>query len=92
MSYSIRYDSMACPKNRKQLPKKQILAAIAVLGLVLCAIGIKLGYLPFVSRVLLPGDPEVTAAALENMVNDLRCGDGLWNAVTAFCREIVENG
>jgi hypothetical protein len=55
------------------------------------ALTVKATGLPWVQKYLLPGDPEVTAAALEQMVDDLRAGHGLGAAVTAFCREIVEN-
>jgi hypothetical protein len=44
-----------------------------------------------VQEVLLPGDPAVTAAALENMTEGLRSGESLLDAVTAFCREIIAN-
>ena len=45
----------------------------------------------WVQEFLLPGDPAVTAAALENMVDNIKDGNSIAEAVTAFCREIVEN-
>ena len=38
---------------------------------------------------LLPGDPAVTAAALENMAADLKAGQSVRDAITAFCAEII---
>ena len=40
---------------------------------------------------LLPGDPEVTHAALAGLAEDIREGEPLGRAVTAFCQEIVDN-
>ena len=38
---------------------------------------------------LLPGDGAVTAQALQNMASDLREGESLSDAVTAFCQQIL---
>jgi len=38
---------------------------------------------------LLPGDPEVTARALSELVETLRQGANAGQAVAAFCRSIV---
>ena len=38
---------------------------------------------------LLPGDPEVTASALESLRENLAAGEPFGEAVTAFCREII---
>ena len=42
--------------------------------------------------LILPGDEEVTAAALEEMVSDLRDGQPIGEVVEAFCREIIAGG
>lgn len=44
-----------------------------------------------VTRYILPGDAEVTAAALDALVENLKEGDGFGDAVTAFCREIIDH-
>ena len=38
---------------------------------------------------LLPGDPEVTEAALYEMIERLSEGEAFGEAVTAFCKEII---
>ena len=91
MSYEIRYDTIACPKQPKPFPFRQTAAAMVVCVLIAGAVTVKALGLNWVKQVLLPGDPEVTAAALEHMVDDLRGGDSLLGAVNAFCREILEN-
>ena len=93
MGYRVEYKSFGeekkLPKVRKY--KSAVLAAALVLSLTGGALTVKLTGLPWVQKYLLPGDPEVTAAALEQMVEDLRSGHSLGDAVTAFCREIMEN-
>lgn len=42
--------------------------------------------------ILIPGDPEITAAAFSGMLEDVQAGEDITNAVTAFCREILDNG
>lgn len=39
---------------------------------------------------LLPGDPEVTAQALSELVETLRQGANAGQAVAAFCKSIVQ--
>ena len=41
--------------------------------------------------VLLPGVPTATESAFHNLVNDLRVGEPLDDAVTAFCRRVIVN-
>lgn len=43
-------------------------------------------------ELLIPGDPAVTTAALENLAVELRSGEELYTALEGFCREIVANG
>lgn len=93
MGYRIEYGSQ--DELRKPLKNKHrysaIAAAVCILALVAGAMAIKHTGLTWVKEVLLPGDPAVTATALENMVDHIKDGDSIAEAVTAFCREIVEN-
>lgn len=41
-------------------------------------------------EVLLPGDAELTRQALTNMVENLRAGEAIGDAVSVFCQEIVD--
>lgn len=93
MAYRIDYGFAG--NQRKPLHRKLytpvIKTALVVLVLLAGAVAIKVIGLTWVQDVLLPGDPAVTAAALQNMTDGLRSGDSLLDAVTAFCREIVAN-
>ena len=94
MSYKIKYRSFG---EEKRMPKdtgrrKAVAAAVLVLALVFGAMSVKLKGLFWVREYLLPGDPAVTAAALDGMAEDLRNGESLKDAIVAFCREIMAHG
>ncbi len=88
MGYQIRYDTVVMSK-----PKKSSLGSWLVIGalllLVAGAAAVRSAWLPWVREVLLPGDPAVTAAALETMVAQLKGGQSITEAAAAFCREIL---
>ncbi len=93
MGYKIRYDAVSGPSGGDQ--KRKWTGTVALVCVIVCLLGalaIKNYGLPWVQEVLLPGDPAVTAAALETLAADLRGGATLWDAVTAFCREIMKHG
>ena len=92
MAYRIRYISFGEEKKAEGRRNwKTLLAGLLVAMLLIGAMFVKIGELPFVMEYLLPGDPSVTAAALDGMVEDLKEGESIKNAVTAFCREIIEH-
>ena len=69
---------------RKLLMK--LVVAVLILGLRFTDIG------EHIRSWLIPGDPAVTVAAWEGFTQDIVAGEGLADAVDAFCRSIVENG
>ena len=88
MSYRIEYG-----KDKRYSPDKKgkgLLIAICVLVLVAA-----LEFSGLRQRLfyrLLPGDPQVTAGALENFAGNLKAGETPGEAFSAFCREILEHG
>lgn len=92
MGYRIEYDGIGVKKHRGPVKRGGRIAYVCVLLLVAGAITVKTVGLTWVQEVLLPGDPEVTAMALEGLVEDLRQGDTLGQAIKAFCEEIIANG
>lgn len=40
--------------------------------------------------VLIPGDPEITTAALKSLVEDLKAGEPLADAVESFCITVIQ--
>jgi len=91
MGYQIHYESVG--RIEKTKPEKHrisgVLAVVMVCVLVIGAVAVKTGALPWVKDYLIPGDPDVTVAALQDMVAGLQSGEALGEAITAFCREIV---
>ena len=43
-------------------------------------------------RCLIPREPTATEEMFQGMVSDIRAGEPLGQAVTAFCKELVEYG
>lgn len=93
MGYRLSYPSFGEEKRRikQKSPLAAWGAALLVVVLVLGALAVKGRGLPWVQKYLLPGDPAVTAAALDGLLEDLREGSRLSDAITAFCREITEH-
>lgn len=93
MAYRIDYGSAGSQRKtlQKNIPTPVIKTALLVLALVAGAIVMKVVGLTWIRDVLLPGDPEITAAALQNMTDHLRNGESLLDAVTTFCKEIIAN-
>lgn len=94
MGYRIAYESFGeerkCPAYRRR--KSAIAAGLLIILLVLGSVSVKHTGLRWVQDYLLPGDPAVTAAALENFAQDLKEGESVKDAITAFCRQIMDYG
>lgn len=91
MGYQISYGSVKTkrPEVGRKLGRRWLLlilcAAALVFGIQVSVIGQTLW------NWILPGNSEVTSAALDTMVESLKQGDSVGEVVTAFCREIIEN-
>lgn len=89
MGYQIRYNNVGkLPKTCRRSWTGWV-AGFLVLVLLAGAITVKAVGLRWVEEVLLPGDPAVTAAALEAMAEELHAGKPLGEAITGFCEEIM---
>lgn len=88
VGYRIEYGQTAVKIQTVDRKKKRFpVAAIAALML-LAALMIPKSR-EVVRDLILPGDGMVTAAAIETLVDDLRAGESLEDAVTVFCQEII---
>ena len=92
MGYRITYESVGKRKRVLRPLQNRMIVGGLVLVLVFGAMSIKSNVLEFVKNYLLPGDPAVTAAALEEMAEDLWQGESIVSAFREFCEEIIENG
>lgn len=89
MAYRIRYgqpgigERTAISRNKKVLPV--ILAAVICIAVAICVLN------PNLKQALIPGNPEVTEAAFATMIADMKEGVRFGDAMTAFCREIIDH-
>lgn len=91
MGYRIDYE----PNLKRKYPLKrqkgnfiEITVAVFLLAcivILLCNPGVH----GLLQEILLPGDPQKTAEAIENMIVNLKSGETFKNSVTAFCVEII---
>ncbi len=88
MGYKVLYPQVGKRRYsgcRKMSNKTQLAVFITICFVLMLAIihwGVGLSW-------LLPGDPEVTGDALQAMIDSLRDGEALGDAVVTFCREVV---
>ena len=91
MSYSIRYN----PDLNKKYPKPKNNKPISVKRLAVISVLIVFAYV-FASKgwykILLPGNPDVTASALSSFVEKIGEGKPVIEAVYSFCEEIIDSG
>lgn len=91
MGYRIDYGPAEPQKKNKlwETVKMQVLTAVFAAAF---TIGVRTWWPEGTAQLrawLLPGEPSVTQTAFSNLVDDLRNGTQLGDAVTAFCREII---
>ena len=92
MSYSVEYNPESRDsypiKFRKQrkLPINVILISMGILGLLytLNSVGIM--------RYIIPGDPVVTTGAFTNMVEQVRNGHTVSDAIFNFFKDVITGG
>ena len=92
MAYRIEYDtSVPCRQRCCGKPKVTLLAAgFFLLFLLLVNLFWPAGG-DLLREILLPGDPAVTAEAVDSLIENLEDGETVSDSVAAFCREIIDN-
>lgn len=91
LGYRIVYDSGTSVKTPIREPKSRLLMMICGC-LLLFGLLTKLFWPAGADKlrsILIPGDPDITTRAASEMVEDLRSGMSVEDAVQAFCREIL---
>ena len=91
MSYRIVYgpDVPAVRENRINPLRLQLWTAVFAVAFVLLVRQVWPEGRTVLQRILLPGEPGITEAALIGMVEGLQAGEGVGEALTAFCRQII---
>ncbi len=91
MGYRILYDNERMQINRDNSKHfgSRIISVMLICLLVLGSL--KLIGWDKVKHYMLPGDPAVTETAFNSMIESIRAGESVKDAVTAFCVEIIDN-
>ena len=91
MGYQISYENGG---SRKSVPDKPVMRKrkriVYVFILSVAIAFVVLLQNKSTRRYFLPGNPTVTEAAIENFVESIQSGAGIGDAVTTFCREVIE--
>lgn len=91
MGYRIDYSTGQAKKkklsalNKTAAAKASGVIAVVLLLTVLLSIG---G--PQIKDFLIPGNPEITESALQEMAADIQEGEGFRDAFAAFCQKIID--
>ncbi len=89
MAYVIRYKRQGKKKYpRRNLNIKNRMPILFCMGVLIVCIVIS-AYHGGLSWMV-PGDPDVTAPAFTEFMNALSNGDSFGDAVTVFCREVIQ--
>ena len=92
MGYKIQYGRGGAVRFRKTAPRKVPRWCVILLCICITLAAFSLGWQNRQIRdFLLPGDPEVTAHALQSLAEDIRSGESFMECVSAFCAEVMEN-
>ena len=92
MSYRVSYNPELSALYPQKMPHiRKISKSFVVIGL---AMALTAGAFlrDNIFHVLIPGDPEVTAAAFSAMVERVEMGEPLRESLLVFCQEIIVNG
>jgi len=90
IQYSLHYREKYPPKKGNTRILKKILAGLLLFSATVLLY--KLHQEGILREFLIPGDADITVAAMEALANDLKYGIPFKDAVTAFCIEILEHG
>lgn len=94
MSYRIEYGPAIPPqyiKKRRSPLRLQIMTAACLLVFSLLVRQFFPAGIQELRHILLPGAPTVTQEALDTLMDDLRDGEPLSDAFTAFCVYIIDH-
>lgn len=93
MGYQIFYEDDQFRKIPSETKQKRSAGAVVWWALtILCILAFVLhNNLQQLRQWILPGDPDVTQAAITAFAEDIRTGESIEDAFTDFCLRILEN-
>ena len=93
MGYKIMYspeDNNKYPTGQSGRKHKWLLPVIIILALLMSIRTAQVR--DRLEEWIIPGNDQITKAAFSVMIDEIRTGEPVTEAVTAFCRVIIENG
>ncbi len=93
MGYSIKYGNelIKTPYCSRMSQKSKLLVSVLLtICIVLVFLSLSVGS-KTLKEYILPGNADITESALNALISDLKDGEPLGSAVSAFCQEIYEN-
>ena len=93
MGYRIKYGETVTKEILSDCERKPtFITGFIWISIVCCVVSFIISrHKDEVVNFLLPGDKEVTKAAITTFTENLREGEGFADAAIAFCKEIVDN-
>lgn len=93
MGYSIQYgkEMIKIQHPSKMSYKSKFLVTCLLISCIIIVFLSLTGGIDCMKQYILPGDADVTKAALNTLVSNLKNGEPIDGAVTAFCQEIYAN-
>jgi len=93
MGYRISYENGGVRTRispQKTVGRKRLMVWGAILAVAILAVCLHQS--SSFRRLLLPGNKAVTEAAVTELVESVQRGEPFEDAITTFCRQIIENG
>lgn len=91
MGYRVEYETVSKVRRMEQKTARvPALTAAAFLLFLILVVNFWPKGKAVLQEILIPGDPAVTVAALEDLAEELETGAPLSDALENFCRTVVE--
>lgn len=90
MSYQIIYDSKDMHIANKRKKRRHTGLMVCILSILMLGILRISGWGETLWQYMIPGDPEITAEAFQNLSDSLQNGHSLSDAVFVFCNTVIQ--
>ena len=92
MGYRVEYQMEQTEKTDARPGRFPVMLGSCLLVFLLLVNGLWPRGAQMLRELLLPGNPAVTVAALEDFAQELKAGEALESALESFCRKVIDDG
>lgn len=92
MGYRVEYQMEKTKKTDARPGRFPVMLGACLLAFLLLVNGLWPRGAQMLRELLLPGNPSVTVAALEDFAQELKAGETLESALESFCRKVIDDG